>query len=183
MKPEIRHGELLDVIGAPVRFGNCTFVPANVVLHGSAFSPQFDFVDWCALSAIAIPPIVNRDLNAPWVLGRLLALFDTENTPEDEREEKCCFHASFIAIAQEFEHVAAPFTASDVYGRTSLWFSDEGAPPQQLRTAIAHDFYNLILKQPESLVDYQNRMYHPGAGAWIDFGVDCGEPYMVEREY
>ncbi len=37
-----------------------------------------------------------------------------------------------------------------------------------------------MLDEPESLTDYNTRLFHSGDGIWIDFGVSCGETYFDE---
>jgi len=174
----IQHGELLDVIGVPIRHNDITLVPACVKLNGTSFSPGSSLVDWCESNGQPIPAIVHGDENAPWVLGRLMALFNTENTPEDDRGEKSCLNASFLAVLHEPEGVAIPFDCFDYYGRTSLWFSSENPPSEEHQARIGDAFYGLLLDDPNSLVDYENRMYHSMSGTWVAFGVCYGEPYM-----
>ena len=79
------------------------------------------------------------------------------------------------------DHVCVPFDCSDHYGRTSLIFSSDDAPPLELRGEIANAFYGLMLDEPDALADYDNRLYHSGGGFSIDFGVSQGEPYFEER--
>jgi hypothetical protein len=31
------------------------------------------------------------------------------------------------------------------------------------------------------LEDYEDKMYHCGAGVWVRFGVEDGEPFMTEE--
>lgn len=175
---DIRHGQFEDVVGSPVSHDGVTFVPAHVKLNGTSFSPLFPFIDWCKSNEHPMPAIVHGDENAPWVLGRLMALFNAENTPEDERGEKSCLHASFLAVLNNQDNVAIPFECSDYYGRTSLYFSSEDSPSDEHQAIIANAYYRLLLDEPTNLVDYENRMYHSMSGEWIEFGVIHGEPYM-----
>ena len=175
---ELRFGTLVDVIGSPLPFQQVTFVPALIQLEGTRFSAQFKLVDWAHQQSRPLPAIVRGDENAAWLLGRLTYLFNTENIPEDERVEKTCFGVSFIAVLHHHGSVAIPFECSDHYGCTSLLFSSDGEPPLELRTAIADAFYGLMLDEPDSLTDYDDRMYHAGAGYWVEFGVSNGEPYF-----
>jgi hypothetical protein len=178
---DIRHGELIDVIGSPVRFEDVTFVPAATKLAGTSFSAQFNLLDWARDQNLRLPAIIRGDENAAWFLGRLMYLFNTANIAEDERMEKTCFDVSFVAVLHNASNVTVPFDCSDHYGRTSLMFSSDDEPPLELRTQIANAFYRLMLDEPGSLKDYDNRLLHSGAGIWIDFGVSCGEPYFDER--
>ncbi len=175
---EIRHGQFLDVAGSPIRQDDVTLVPARVKLDGTSFSPVFNLVEWCKFQNIPLPRIAQGEENAPWVLGRLMALFNAENTPEAERGEKSCMNASFLAILNDENSIAIPFDCCDYYGRTSLYFSSENPPSREHQRRIADAYFRLLLKDPEDLVDYENRMFHSMSGQWVAFGVAHGEPYM-----
>ncbi|WP_442509505.1 hypothetical protein SH528x_001081 [Novipirellula sp. SH528] len=177
---DIRYGELIDVIGSPVRFQDVTFVPASTKLAGTSFSVQFNLLDWARDQNQRLPAIVHGDENAAWFLGRLMHLFNTANVAEDERMEKTCFDVSFVAVLHNASNIAVPFDCSDHYGRTSLMFSSDDEPPLELRSEIANAFFGLMLDEPDSLIDYDNRLFHSGAGFWIEFGVSQGEPYFDE---
>ena len=43
-------------------------------------------------------------------------------------------------------------------------------------------FWDLLLAAPCDLIDYQDRMFHLGAGFWLVFGVRSGEPFVEEYE-
>jgi hypothetical protein len=159
---DIRHGELIDVIGSPVRFEDVTFVPAATKLAGTSFSAQFNLLDWARDQNLRLPAIIRGDENAAWFLGRLMYLFNTANIAEDERMEKTCFDVSFVAVLHNASNVTVPFDCSDHYGRTSLRFSSDDEPPLELRTQIANAFYRLMLDEPGSLKDYDNRLFHQG---------------------
>lgn len=92
---------------------------------------------------------------------------------------KIIWHHS--TLLHDKSNVAVPFDCSDHYGRTSLLFSSDDEPPSELRAEIADAFYGLMLHEPESVADYENRLFHSGAGFWIDFGISHGEPYFDER--
>ena len=94
------------------------------------------------------------------------------------------FSADFIAILQDGDaaYYAVPFSCDDYYGRTLLMFSSENGPPEKLQQQIAEAFWGLLLSDPTDLVDYKDSMLHLGAGVWIDFGVEDGEPFFEERE-
>ncbi|NOZ41191.1 MAG: hypothetical protein GXP24_13345 [Planctomycetes bacterium] len=175
---DIRHGEFVDVIGTPIRHNDITFVPAHVKLYGTSFSPVFPLIDWCKSNGISVPVIIHGDENAPWVLGRLMALFNTDNTPEDEHGEKSCLYASFLAVLHDDDNITIPFDCSDYYGRTSLYFSSENPPSDEHQARITDAYYKLLLDDANNLVDYKNRMFHSMSGEWVAFGVCHGEPYM-----
>ena len=175
---EIRHGKFEDVIGAPISHNGVMFVPARVMLTGTSFSPSLPLIDWCQANNQPVPAIVRGDENAPWVLGRLMALFNANNTPENERGEKSCMYASFLAVLNNEDNIAIPFECADYYGRTSLFFSSEDSPSDEHQSIIADAYYRLLLDDPTHLVDYENRVYNSMSGKWFAFGVCHGEPYM-----
>lgn len=175
---EIRHGKFLDILGSPVRQGDVTLVPAHVKLNGTSLSPVFSFFEWCESTGHSIPLVVHGQENAPWVLGRLMAVFNTENTPEDDRSEKSCLNASFLAILHGDNEIAIPFDCSDYYGQTSIYFSSEDSPADEHQERIAKAYFELLLSDPDDLIDYDNKMYHSGAGVCIAFGILHGEPYI-----
>ena len=177
---DIRHGELIDVIGSPVRFEGVTLVPASTRLAGTSCSTQFKFIDWAREQDRKLPAIVRGEENAAWFFGRLIYLFNTANVSYDERMEKTCFDVSFVAVLHNNSNIAIPFNCVDHYGRTSLIFSSDDEPPLGVRSEIANSFYGLMLDQPDLLTDYENRLFHSGAGSWIEFGVSLGEPYFDE---
>ena len=177
----IKYGELLDVIGAPLMFKDVTFLPAVASLSGSSFSGEFSFADWCRASSLKPPRIIRIMESAPWVLGRLMYLFNSANRGPDERLEKCCLYESFVAFFREQGNLAVPFHVSDNYGETFLYFSSENGPPIETRSQIADAFYGLLLDDPNSVCNYKNRGFHSGMCEWFDFGVSNGEPYMELR--
>lgn len=73
---DIRHGELIDVLGSPVRFDNVTIVPALTKLVGTSFSAQFNLLDSARDQKLRLAAIVHDDENAAWFLGRLMYLFN-----------------------------------------------------------------------------------------------------------
>jgi hypothetical protein len=40
----------------------------------------------------------------------------------------------------------------------------------------------MLLQAPLDLVDFEARVYHSGAGRWMHFGCEDGEPYYEEIE-
>jgi hypothetical protein len=177
----VKYGELLDVIGSPVTFNDITFLPAITSLTGSGFSGEFSFADWCHAASTRPPRIVRVKESAPWVLGRLMYLFNTANRGPDDRLEKCCLYESFVAFFPKQGNLAVPFNVFDNYGETFLYFSSENGPPIETRSQIADAFYGLLLDDPDSICNYKNRGFHSGMSEWFDFGVSHGEPYMELR--
>lgn len=178
---EIRHGEFRDVLGASQRWGEVTFVPAEVQLNGTSFERVFDLADCLSRASPTAKAIVQSGRDAPWVLGRLMRLFGTQQIPQEDRGEKTCFFASFLAVLHDSGNAAIPFECSDVYGRTSLLFSSDDPPNQQTQSAIAESFWGLLLADPTNLADYQGQLLHLGAPITFHFGVKDGEPFMIEE--
>lgn len=178
----IRHGELLDVVGPPRRTDDITFVPARVSLSGTWFQSAFYLKDCMGDVPASTKAVVHPGDDAPWVFGRLMRLFATQQIPEEERDEKSCFFASFVAVLHNNANLAVPFECSDYYGRSALTFSTDDPPSEEVQKAIAERFWGLLLADPTGVADYEDRMYHSGAGVWIRFGIEDGKPFMVEDD-
>jgi hypothetical protein len=177
---QIRHGQFHDVDGPSRRHNNVTFVPARITLNGDWFESAFDLADWMKDAPTGAAAIVRPGDDAPWVLGRLMRLFATQPGPEDERPEKSCFFASFLAVLHGNGNLAVPFECSDYYGKSALTFSTDDPPAPEIQEHIARAFWDLLLSEPTDVADYENKMYHSGAGVWIRFGIEDGEPFMIE---
>ena len=122
--------------------------------------------------------IVRPGEDAPWVCGRVQRVFSLPQLPEEERVEKSCMSFDFLAAFQEGDElVGIPFECTDYYGRSLLLFSED-APPQPLIDRISHAFWQILLEEPEDLVDYTDHFYHHGGGFDVHFGVRDGEPFM-----
>ena len=121
--------------------------------------------------------------DAVWVRGRAQRLFFIPNTTEHERPEKSCFGGSFVALLSDDggAYYCVPFECSDYYGRAGLKFSSEDAPPESLQRRIAAAFWGLLLLDSTDLEDYQDTLYHSGAGVTLMFGVKDGDPFLEER--
>src|SRR5690606_12521782 len=107
-------------------------------------------------------------------------IFAAQQVPEAERGEKSCFYASFLAILHENDNLAVPFECSDYYARSALTFSTLDPPDEEIQKTIADAFWGLLLADPTDVADCQNKLYHSGAGVWIKFGIEHGEPFMRE---
>lgn len=184
-KVEIRHGKYVDLTGPPRKSAEFTIVPAEIELAGESFSGVCDLKDHIdeRSSPAHVRAIVRPGTDAPWVRGRSQLLFGLPNSREEDRCEKTCFQAGFLAIFTERNEklVGVPFECSDYYGASHLTFSSKRGPPKALQRKIAQAFWDLLLSNPTELVDYSDKMYHTGAGVTIRFGVKDGEPFFVER--
>lgn len=178
---QIRHGIYHDLDGRPQNFGDVTFVPAKVSLHGVSFEgsyPLQGFAEKVGLQEI----IACEGSDAPWVLGRLKFLFGTVNPSEEERGEKTFVFAGFLAVFTNEGNLAIPFECSDCYGDTALVFSSEDVPSADLQIRIAKNFWHLLLANPTDVWDYKDRIYHSGAGLFFRFGVSNGIPFIEGEE-
>jgi len=175
----VEFGELQNVFGKPATHGDFTFVPATVELEGNGFSTDFHLRDVAGERppAILARPIKHQ-YDAAWVRGRLPHVFGF--TPELSEVEKSLLDVGFVAIAAG-GLVGFPFICTDYYGRTGLMFSPVG-PDQDTQAKIAAAFWSLLLQSPDDLADFEATVYHPGAGVWMHFGCEDGEPSYSESE-
>lgn len=180
MKFTIRHGQFHDVNGISRRFNDISFVPALVTLNGMWFQSSSDLKDCMTDVPAIVTAIVHPGMDAPWVQGRLIRLFQLQPVPEDERTEKTCLYASFLAVLHHCETVAIPFECSDYYGKTGLTFSTDDAPDKEMQVIIANAFWKMLLSDPTDIADFEGMMCHSGTGIWTRFGVEDGEPFMHE---
>jgi hypothetical protein len=182
---QIRHGQFTDLTGPPQRHGDMTFAPAEIRLHGSMFDLTHSLEDH--LKRMDVSPetktLVRPGEDAVWVRGRAQQLFMIPNTTEEDRGEKAFFFASFLALieGEDDRYVGIPFECSDYYGRSELIFSSEDSPPLEVQDRIANAFWSLLLSEPDAIADYRDSVLHHGAGVWLDFGVQDGEPFLEER--
>ena len=182
---KIRHGNFFDLDSPPQKHDEITFAAARVELLGTMFDFVCHFDEYLAKHDVAaeVKALVRPGEDAPWVRGRAQRLFLISNSTEVDRGEKTFFFASFIALIQDDEHghFGVPFQCSDCYGRSSLTFSSEDAPPETLQQRIADAFWGLLLSDPTDLDEYRDSILQSGAGVWLDFGVEDGEPFLEER--
>jgi hypothetical protein len=60
-------------------------------------------------------------------------------------------------------------------------FSPDG-PDEDMQSKIAVAFWALLLQKPDDVADFRATVYHPGAGVWLHFACEDGEPRCVESE-
>lgn len=176
---QVQHGTLINVYGTPVRSGGYLFMPADVELDGNSSSLNHRLEDQCddrAHPALLGP--VRRGFDAAWVRARIPRLFGF--TPEPAEGEKALIDVGFVAVA-EAGMVCYPFLCADHHGRSALGFSDEG-PTRDIQRSIAIAFWTALAGEPEELADFERRVYHPGAGVWLDYGCESGRVYCDESE-
>ena len=60
-----------------------------------------------------------------------MRLFGTQQIPEEERGEKACFYAAFLAVIHNNDNLAVSFECSDYYGKSALTFSTDDPLEQE----------------------------------------------------
>jgi hypothetical protein len=176
---EVRYGTLLNVHGRPVRHGGYTFMPADVALDGGSFSLGYRLGDHLGSSVpLALRRPVKEGFDAAWVRARIPGLFGF--TPDVAEVEKALLETGFAAVAEEGA-VCYPFVCTDHYGRSALMFSDDG-PDEAVKRSIAAAFWGSLLRDPDDLADFEERVYHPGASIWLDYGCDGDRLYCEESQ-
>jgi hypothetical protein len=176
---QIQFGTLGNVFGRPAVSNDFTFMPADVQLQGNGFSIDFDLRDAVGERPPAILALpIEQMYDAAWVRARLPRVF--EFTPEVSDVEKSLLDVGFVAVASGAS-VGFPFVCTDYYGRTGLMFSPVG-PGQDMQARIAAAFWSLLLQAPDDVADFQATVYHIGAGVWLHYSCEDGEPMCRESE-
>jgi hypothetical protein len=103
-----------------------------------------------------------------------------EFTPDLSEVEKSLLDVGFVAVP-EGSPIGLPFVCADDYGRTGLMFSPDG-PDQDTQEKIARAFWGLLLEGRDDVADFDATVYHPGAGIWMHFGCEDGEPFYRESD-
>lgn len=152
-------------------------MPAHVELDGAGFDLDYRLGDHMSGRE---PPVlrhpVENSFDAAWVRARIPGTFGF--TPEKAEAEKALLDVGFVAVP-EGEVVCYPFVCTDHYGRTGLMFSDDG-PDEAIKRSIAAGFWGLLAQEPEDVADFDERVYHPGAGVWLNYGCQDGHVYCDE---
>jgi hypothetical protein len=176
-------GDLQDVLGPGRRSGEWSFVPADIQLEGSSWSPEADLGDQpgTANSSDDLRDLVRQRLDAVWARARIKAVFDVDSPPEDDRPEKTLMQFGFAATQGQNPEVTYVFECTDYYGKAQLCFG-ETQPDEETRAAVAAAFWTLLLAEPDVLADYEDRAYHSGAGVWMHYGRRNGELFYEELQ-
>lgn len=173
---KVRHANLINVFGRPAKHFGLTFVPADLRLEGSRFSPSFPL----AKSVGEPPPVllaaIAGEYDAAWVRARIPTAFGF--TPAPSEREKTPLSEYFVAL-EDGKDEAFAFECADVYGRTSLWFSHHETEGEG-KTRVAEAFWGLLLSEPDELTDFETSVMHLGACITLHFGCEDGEPYCYE---
>jgi len=177
---KIRHATLLDVYGRAAKHGGYSIMAADVDLEGSMFSFSFSLSE---LPSARIPPIlrlpVQQGYDVAWVRARLPHAFGF--TPEPAECEKTMLYVGFVAVAEGQDEGIA-FQCSDVYGKTSLMFS-EAETEETAKAQVADAFWSILLSEPNELEDFETPVMHLGVPLTLHFGCKDGEPYCRETEH
>jgi hypothetical protein len=176
---DVRYGALSDVYGKPARRDGYTFMPAHVELDGSSFSLEYRLSDQLGdrlPPALRLP--VSQGIDAAWVRARIPNVFGF--TPEPAEIEKSLLYSGFVAVTED-RSVCYPFLCTDHYGRAALMFSNDG-PEEAVKRAIADAFWGALAQDPGDLADFEERVYHPGAMMWLNYGCQSGRVYCDESE-
>jgi hypothetical protein len=176
---EVRHGVLLNVFGTPARCGSYTIMPSDSKLNGRSFRTDYrlcDHFDVPVPSVLRYP--VDQGFDAAWVRARLPSVFGF--TPEPTEVEKTLLCVGFAAVT-EGGSICYPFICTDHYGRSALMFSDEG-PEEAVKRSIADAFWGALVQYPDDLTDFEERVYHPGAMVWLNYGCESGHLYCEESK-
>src|SRR5262249_55931887 len=142
-----------------------SFLPCIGTLAGHSFRGSHwlsDHVD-VADTPAALRRALASGWDAAWVRARLPRAFAYE--PAVPEVEKALLSECFVASVGDDAFL---FECSDHYGRTGLFFSPEG-PDDAARDAIARAFWHVFLRDPDNLADFEARVFHPGAGVWLDY--------------
>jgi hypothetical protein len=145
--------------------------------EGSSFKTSHRLREFVALDDA--PEVLRRPLeeryDAAWVRARLPRVFGYEPSVSDV--EKSLLWEAFSATHTNGDVYV--FCCVDHYGKSGLMFSDAG-PEAAIKDSIAHAFWSLILANPNDLADYQVRMFHDGAGVWLDYECRAGHLSLTE---
>jgi hypothetical protein len=173
----IQFGTFEHPRGRKVESEGWSLLPCVGTLEGDSFAVSHELAD--RLDVAHAPGVLKRPLaggwDVVWVRARLARAFEYEPVCEAEKSLLCeCFVASRGDDAFLFECV-------DDYGRTGLSFSPEG-PESATQDAIASAFWQVLLREPGDLADFEARVFHPGAGVWLVYACKGGEPSFEETQ-
>jgi hypothetical protein len=179
---QVKFGQLTDVVGHARSHENVAIVPAIIGLSGSPMTNGSFLKDYLAARNLPaeIKALIHPGEDAPWACGRIQSVFSIPQIPDEDRAEKSCMGFSFLAaIPEEKQLVGIPFECTDYYGKSVLIFSGD-APAQKDMDRIARAFWEILLEKPHDVPDYADHFFHTGAGVEVRFGIQDGEPFMME---
>jgi hypothetical protein len=175
---ETRFGKFDHPLGRKAESEGWTLLPCIGTLEGDRFSPSHRLMDH--IDVATAPAVLKSALaggwDAAWVRARLARAFAYE--PVVSEVEKSLLCECFVASREDDAYL---FECLDYYGKTSVVFSPNG-PERAIQDAIASAFWAVLLREPDDLADFQARVFHPGAGVWLDYACKHGELSLEERE-
>jgi hypothetical protein len=170
-------GELSDCGVVTRKSTDFQFIQATVKLNGWSFSLEYPLTDFLPKKIpSSLRAALKDDVDANWVWARISREFETDLSVS--QTEKSLLHQGFLALTNDLQ-TAYPFVCSDYYGKTKLMFSKEG-PETALKEKIAADFWGLLLQRPNDLTSFNQKVFHPGVGIWMNFGCKGGIPHFFE---
>jgi hypothetical protein len=174
----IHHGTFDRPLGRKAESHGWTLLPCIGTLEGDTFSASHllsDYVDVAQAPAVLKRPLAGG-WDAAWVRARLQRAFAYE--PAVAEVEKSLLSECFVAICEDDAFL---FECADYYGRTGLVFSPKG-PAKATQDRIARAFWSILLREPDDLADFEARVFHPGAGVWLHYACEGGEPSLEQTE-
>jgi hypothetical protein len=177
---KLLHGAIDDVHGDMKWHGDTGFVNATVGLSGNGWSVECELREFNDLEhASHIAQFVAEHIDAIWVLGRIKAVFGSWIGLTEG--EKSILNEGFAAYLKETD-VWIPFVLHDYYLSTSFLFGAT-LTDSQMKRSIARSFYELLLQDPDNLVDFEFRKDHVGASHYMVGGVAGGQVQYDEEHY
>jgi hypothetical protein len=172
------HGGAVDrIIGETARIDDWVFIPCFGDLEGTSFAPSHPLAE--VLDPAACPSVLrvalHQGYDAAWVRARFPVVFGC--VPGPAEAEKALLAERLVAVRGREAFV---FECGDYYGRTALCFAE--VVESGARDAIARAFWSLLLREPDALADFSTRVFHPGAGVWLDYECKDGELGLTESE-
>jgi hypothetical protein len=178
----VQYGELHDLIGPWRQWEGIAIAAAHVRLAGQSWTPTHPLTEHVAARhyPFDVRAMLLNGNDAPWVRGRVERLLGVPPTRQEDRGEKSGLAAGFIAAVPQDDgsRLGVPFHCADYYLHTELEFA--GAVPATLANDVAAAFWNLLLDDPHDLPDYVDKLMHLGAGIWLLFGIEDGQPFVQE---
>lgn len=192
----IRHGRLTALqcaipnavmracSGRPRTWGDITIVAAGVKLLGPPFADRQTLAAFIRHRELPsdVRLLLPDGFDGSWVRGRIDRVFHAPSPNAEHLGEKSGLAQEFVAEvpAESDSPLGVPFGCCDHYLRTGLTFSGQEAP--EVCDRVASAFWELLLAEPHNLPDYQDKLFHSGAGYWLAFGIRNGRPFMEEHE-
>jgi hypothetical protein len=175
---QIHFGAFDHPLGRKAEWEGWSLLPCIGALEGNTFSASHRLIDH--VDVAQAPAVLRSALaggwDAAWVRARIARAFAYE--PAVTEVEKSLLFECFVASREDDAFL---FECVDYYGRTGLLFSPNG-PERAIQDAIANAFWIILLREPNDLADFEARVFHPGAGVWLDYACKHGELSLEERE-